>query len=159
MNKVDKKKLGLFSIILLGFNAIVGSGIFLLPNKAMKLMGPASIFVIIFDAFLAITIALYLDFEKIYLLGFDHDWFKGPVIHFYDEKKEHAMKPTEKKLSFADAEFQMRRHAYIFRKYKCLYSLKKNIFNANSDPEHYMDVFPKVNFDTLFKNKTSEEPV
>lgn len=58
MKGVDKKKLGLFSIILLGFNGIVGSGIFLLPNQAMKLMGPASIFVIIFDAFLAITIAL-----------------------------------------------------------------------------------------------------
>ncbi|MGL5649567.1 MAG: APC family permease [Clostridium sp.] len=58
MNKGTKKKLGLFSIVLLGFNAIVGTGIFLLPNKAMALMGPASIFVIIFDAILAISIAL-----------------------------------------------------------------------------------------------------
>jgi hypothetical protein len=99
---------------------------------------------------LAITIALYMNFEKIYLLGFDHDWFKGPVAHFYDATKEHVMKPTPEKLSFADAEFQMRRHAYIFKKYKNLYSLKKNIFNANADPNHYMDVFPKVNFDKLF---------
>ena len=58
MNNLNKKKLGLFSIILLGFNAIVGSGIFLLPNKAMKLVGSISIFVILFDALLAITIAL-----------------------------------------------------------------------------------------------------
>ena len=70
--------------------------------------------------------------------------------YFYDEKKEHALKPNLKKLSFADAEFQMRRHAYIFKKYKNLYSLKKNIFNANADPNHYMDVFPKVDFDKLF---------
>lgn len=57
---MDKKKtkIGFLSIVLLGFNAIVGSGIFLLPNQAMKLIGPASIFVILFDAFLAITIAL-----------------------------------------------------------------------------------------------------
>ncbi|MGL4848038.1 MAG: APC family permease [Clostridium sp.] len=56
MNK--KSKIGFLSIVLLGFNAIVGSGIFLLPNKAMALIGPASLFVILFDAFLAITIAL-----------------------------------------------------------------------------------------------------
>ncbi|WP_436512456.1 APC family permease [Clostridium thermobutyricum] len=53
-----KSKIGFLSIVLLGFNAIVGSGIFLLPNKAMALIGPASLGVILFDAFLAITIAL-----------------------------------------------------------------------------------------------------
>ena len=56
--KARKSKIGFLSIILLGFNAIVGSGIFLLPNQAMKLIGPTSLFVILFDAFLAITIAL-----------------------------------------------------------------------------------------------------
>lgn len=45
-------------MILLGFNSIVGTGIFLLPNQAMKLMGTASLGVILFDAFLAITVAL-----------------------------------------------------------------------------------------------------
>ena len=58
MEKSKKAKIGFWSIVLLGFNAIVGSGIFLLPNKAMKLMGPASIGVIIFDAILVITVAL-----------------------------------------------------------------------------------------------------
>lgn len=53
-----KKKLGLGSIILLGINAIIGSGIFLLPNKAMSLIGTASIFVIIFDMLLVICVAL-----------------------------------------------------------------------------------------------------
>lgn len=38
--KARKSKIGFLSIILLGFNAIVGSGIFLLPNQAMKLIGP-----------------------------------------------------------------------------------------------------------------------
>ncbi|MGL5614720.1 MAG: APC family permease [Sarcina sp.] len=56
--KTSKSKIGFLSIVLLGFNAIVGSGIFLLPNQAMKLIGPASLFVILFDAFLTITIAL-----------------------------------------------------------------------------------------------------
>jgi len=98
----------------------------------------------------AITVALYLGFDKIYLLGFDHDWFNGPLVYFYDYKTQHAMKPTGKKLEFADAEFQMRRHADIFKKYKCLYQIKQNIYNANADPQHYMDVFPKVDYDSLF---------
>lgn len=99
---------------------------------------------------LAITAALYMGFEKIYLLGFDHDWFNGALVYFYDHKTQHAMKPTEEKLAFADAEFQMRRHADIFKKYKYLYQKKKNIFNANSNPDHYLDVFPKVSYETLF---------
>lgn len=51
-------KLGLFSIVLLGINAIVGTGIFLLPNQAYAEVGVMSIVVIIFDAFLVISIAL-----------------------------------------------------------------------------------------------------
>lgn len=53
-----KNKLGLLSIILLGVNAIIGSGIFLLPNQAYSLVGTSSLFVFLFDALLVITIAL-----------------------------------------------------------------------------------------------------
>ena len=56
--KEKTNKLGFWSIVLLGINAIIGSGIFLLPNKAMKLIGPASMWVIVFDAFLVISLAL-----------------------------------------------------------------------------------------------------
>lgn len=101
---------------------------------------------------LAVTIAVYLGFEKIYLIGFDHDWFNGPLVYFYDHTKEHEMKPDEAEIKAAgvDAEFQMRRHADIFKKYKYIYAMKKNIFNANADPAHYLDVFPKVDYDSLF---------
>ncbi|MGL5822105.1 MAG: APC family permease [Sarcina sp.] len=58
MEKSKRGKIGLWSMILLGFNSIVGTGIFFLPNKAMKYMGVASLGVILFDAFLAISIAL-----------------------------------------------------------------------------------------------------
>lgn len=54
----NKNKLGLLSICLLGVNAIVGTGIFLLPGKAAKLVGVASIGVIAFDALLVILLAL-----------------------------------------------------------------------------------------------------
>lgn len=55
---MSSNKLGLFSIILLGINAIVGTGIFLLPNQAYAEVGVTSIAVIVFDAFLVISIAL-----------------------------------------------------------------------------------------------------
>lgn len=101
---------------------------------------------------LAITVAIYLGFDKIYLIGFDHDWFNGPLVYFYDHKNEHEMKPDESRLKTAgvDSEFQMRRHADIFKKYKYLFGIKNNIFNANEDPNSYVDTFPKVVFDQLF---------
>lgn len=99
---------------------------------------------------LAVTLGVYLGFDRIYTIGFDHDWFNGVMVYFYDHTKQHAMRPHETNLDRVDAEFQMRRHADIFRKYKYLYSIRKNIFNANADSRHYMDVFPKVDFDSLF---------
>lgn len=99
---------------------------------------------------LALTVGVYLGFDKIYLVGIDHDWFNGVLTYFYDHTKEHDLRPDQSDLSFADSEFQMRRHAYIFRKYKYLYSMKNNIYNANADPRHYLDVFPKVDFHSLF---------
>ncbi|MGG7164813.1 APC family permease [Clostridium ihumii] len=54
----NKKKIGFWSIVLLGINSIIGSGIFLLPNQAMELIGPASLLVILFDMLLVVSIAL-----------------------------------------------------------------------------------------------------
>ena len=53
-----KNKLGLWSIIFLGINGIIGSGVFLLPNKAMDLFGPWSLVVLILDMVLSVCIAL-----------------------------------------------------------------------------------------------------
>ncbi|MEG2245992.1 MAG: APC family permease [Peptostreptococcaceae bacterium] len=54
----DSKKLGFWSIVLLGINAIIGSGIFGLPGEAYKMIGPASILVLVFCMILAVSIAL-----------------------------------------------------------------------------------------------------
>ncbi|UQS81962.1 APC family permease [Bombilactobacillus folatiphilus] len=54
---MHKKKLGFISIILLGLNGIIGSGIFLLPNQIAKLVGNGSFGIIIFDAGLVTSIA------------------------------------------------------------------------------------------------------
>ena len=46
-------KFGFWSIVLLGINGIVGTGIFLLPNKAYSIIGSASLGVLLFDAVIA----------------------------------------------------------------------------------------------------------
>lgn len=58
MKNTKNGKFGLFSIILLGINAIIGSGIFLMPGKAYTLMGTSSLLVYIFITFLAGSMAL-----------------------------------------------------------------------------------------------------
>jgi len=53
-----KKKFGFWSIVLLGINAVIGSGIFLLPGKAMALIGPGSIFVYLVMTVIVMAVAL-----------------------------------------------------------------------------------------------------
>lgn len=53
---MESKKLGFWSIVLLGINGIIGSGIFLLPNKAMAIIGPTSLLVMLFDMLLVLAI-------------------------------------------------------------------------------------------------------
>lgn len=96
----------------------------------------------------ALSVAIYLGFEEIYLIGLDHDWYNGVSVHFYDEKDNIFQAPGF--FSYVDSEYQMRRHAYIFRKYKALRTLHKKIYNANANLGTYVDVFPKVEFDSLF---------
>ena len=103
----------------------------------------------------AIQIALYLGFDEIYLLGFDHDWFNGLFNYSYDVNKvrKHFRKNADEvsKRMKIDSEFQMTRHAKIFNKYKKLFALKENIYNANANQNSYVDTFPKVKFEGLFK--------
>lgn len=54
----SNNKLGFWSIFFLGINSIIGSGIFLLPNKAYADVGMASIIVIVINSFLALFLAL-----------------------------------------------------------------------------------------------------
>jgi len=100
----------------------------------------------------AIQIAILLDFKEIYLLGFDHNWFEGNFIYFTnDYLNNFDLKKVQKIDNSVDSEFQMRRHAQIFDKYKKLYTLKENIYNANANANSYVDTFPKVKYEELFK--------
>lgn len=58
MSQPTSSKFGFWSIVLLAINGIIGTGIFLLPNKAYSLIGTASLGVLLFDGLLAGCIAL-----------------------------------------------------------------------------------------------------
>ncbi|ERT68351.1 hypothetical protein HMPREF0202_01740 [Cetobacterium somerae ATCC BAA-474] len=58
MDDLKSNKLGFWSIFFLGINSIIGSGIFLLPNKAYADVGLASLIVILINAVLALFLAL-----------------------------------------------------------------------------------------------------
>lgn len=100
----------------------------------------------------AIQSALYLGFEKNYILGFDHSWFDDIWEHFSDDyMKDFDEEKLKNCKVWVDSEHEMNRHAKIFNKYKKLYALKKNIYNANANQKSYVDTFPKVEFESLFK--------
>lgn len=54
----SKSRLGLVSIVLLGINTMIGTGIFLLPSKPMELVGPSSVLVYILVTLIVSAIAL-----------------------------------------------------------------------------------------------------
>lgn len=70
MDKSVVKPMGFWSVVMFGVTTIIGSGIFILPSNAAKLMGVSSIFVLIFDALLVTTLALCFAKAASY---FDHD--------------------------------------------------------------------------------------
>ncbi len=57
MKQEDKRQIGFWSMILLGINGIIGSGIFLLPGKVMSLVGIWSLVVYFFITLLVLSIA------------------------------------------------------------------------------------------------------
>ncbi|MCG3675158.1 hypothetical protein ACOL23_08505 [Aliarcobacter butzleri] len=107
----------------------------------------------------SMQLALYLGFDEIFLLGFDHDWFNGLFVYFTDNYHKNLNKKRVANMANfleVDSEFQMLRHAKMFQKYKKLYAIKNNIYNANANANTYLDTFPKVKFEELFKTNYKE---
>jgi hypothetical protein len=99
----------------------------------------------------AIQSALYLGFKENYILGFDHTWYDDIWNHFTDDyMKDFDENKLDDCKEWVDSEHEMIRHAKIFNKYKKLYALKENIYNANANQDSYVDTFPKVKFEDLF---------
>ncbi len=92
---------------------------------------------------MAIVIALYMGFKKIYLLGMDHDWLvtRGNSPHFYEESE----KTTPADLSKFSYTSMIEISLSLFRTYEFLKQVARNegaeIYNLSSPS--YLDVFPR----------------
>lgn len=107
----------------------------------------------------AIQLSLYLNYESIYLVGFDHDWFNGAIQYFDTKKVRKNFKKVDsnfiKNHSF-DSQYLMEQYTKTFNQYKLFYSLKENIYNVNSNKKTYVDTFPKMDYNKLLK-RTDEK--
>jgi hypothetical protein len=103
----------------------------------------------------AIYLAIYAGIKEIYLLGVDHSWLLhfGESKHFYREE-EHSL--TRNKYNewggIKDIGEDFRHHAHLWDIYRDIRSeagkVGVSIFNAS--PGSLLDIFPRVNFNSIF---------
>ncbi len=113
-----------------------------------SLPGPQSVTI------MALMLAIYMGFKKIYLLGCDHDWILhlNTSGHFYDER-EHALNRKGYSEWFT-TDFESHCHDYVrlwqqYKALKCIASTKSiSIYNATNGG--LLDVFPRISYLTLF---------
>jgi hypothetical protein len=107
----------------------------------------------------SVQIALYLGFKEIILLGYDHDWLSKKDTLYFDTKKVCTyFKDSGKTMMINNGWTNynlMDALMRAFLKYKALYAMQQNIYNAT--PESFIDVFPRVDYDTLFLEKAKND--
>ena len=102
----------------------------------------------------ALSQAIYMGCSPIYLLGFDHDYLanRGIDRHFYKGGTIPGQKDTD--VPLADRvpyDVEMQANVRLWQNYRVLKAIAERqgtqIFNATRGG--YLDVFPRVDFDTL----------
>jgi hypothetical protein len=101
----------------------------------------------------AIQLAAYMGFNKIYLLGCDHDYladFKRVTDHhFYKEEDGTSDKEI---LSAFSTERWFEEYYTRWRDYRLMktYLLNRGVTVYNATPGSYLDIFEMADFDSLF---------
>lgn len=136
-------------IYYLRFGGLWGRNIPRSIDISRMIPGPQSV------SIMALYIALYLGFKKIYLLGCDHDWLlhMNKSVHFYHEN-DHAMVRSGYNEWFQeDLEGQFQDYITLWRQYKRIREIASNagvqIFNTTEGG--LLDVFPRVEYKLLFE--------
>src|SRR4030042_5506293 len=98
----------------------------------------------------AIMLAIYIGCSSIYLIGVDHDGLAHPSMtwrHFYQDPQDEV---EEIKYSY---KFRMEQWLSIWKGYENLQAIanKKGIRIYNATAGGFLDVFPRVEFESLFK--------
>ena len=104
----------------------------------------------------ALAQAIYMGCNPIYLIGFDHDFLanRGIDTHFYEgccyNDPIYETVPSSDLNSYLD---EMKSVTTLFENYYCLKDIakRKNIEIYNATAGGYLDVFPRVKYEELFK--------
>jgi hypothetical protein len=113
---------------------------------------------------MAISLAVFMGFKRIYLLGCDHNWLNhfGTSQHFY-ESKDHAImsRPNYDEWADTDVEEHLAIYKTLWGQYKKIRSLARarSIEIYNATPGSMLDVFPRVQYESLFGNAAVPIPV
>jgi len=106
---------------------------------------------------LAIMIALYMGCTPIYLIGFDHDWLsnRSKDRYFYTGKTVNTDKKISGNLLNEHYKITIERVLKLWQGYENLsrYSTKKNIEIINASKGGFLDVFKRIDYDSLFNKK------
>jgi hypothetical protein len=117
-------------------------------NLTRPVLGPQSV------PIMALQLAIYMGFSKIYLLGCDHDWLLhlGKSSHFYDEKQHALVKKGYNEWSGTNYLAEFKSYVALWEQYQIINQIAANqstqIYNATQGG--LLDVFPRVSFDDLF---------
>ena len=105
---------------------------------------------------MAIQNAIYIGFKEIVLVGFDHDWllrmFDSKPTHFYDHNTSIIYK-GHREVEGITLQYQLQSLSKLFLNYIQLkkYADKKGVTILNATEGGMLDVFPLVDFESLFK--------
>lgn len=91
-------------------------------------------------------LAIYLGFAEIYIIGVDFNYVQGNNNHFVKDEKEHIMTQSFIK----ESDVRVLRGYKIVKKYADEHGIK--IYNATRGGK--LEVFPRVDFDSLFEENT-----
>ena len=94
---------------------------------------------------LALILAMYLGCKEIYMVGMDHNWLadKTYCTHFYQYQEEEHQTYVE----------MMEYVLKVFKGYEVIkkYACQRDIRILNATPDSYLDVFPRVKYETVFQ--------
>lgn len=111
---------------------------------------------------LAIIIALYMGCTPIYLIGFDHDWLshRGMDRHFYTGKTVNNHKKATGDLKDNSYKAEIESVLKLWQGYESLlrYSIKKNVKIINASNGGFLDVFKRIDYDSIFNISESRYP-
>ena len=107
--------------------------------------------------FAGIETAIYMGCDKIYLLGIDHDWatYRGKPPHFYNNNNI-VIDEEVGDTSIYSYDFILREGVKLWSSYQGLrkFALKKGVEIYNASEGSFLDVFPFINYDSIFEKKS-----